>query len=279
MEKYLFTDGTNVVREVQSGEELQTFIQSSGDPGRIRIWIFSTSEWITYAEFSKRSVAKVFPLKKTIPKEEKKKEVAVARKPARQYTGAVKFFIVIITGGAIFLVYNFTRIKWSTISPLRITAARPANTPVMNMDSLIQVIETARGQKLDKTTLTNLRIRNTWPDRIELQLKCDRDTSQAGIKFYNVELSIDNSTGYNIDNAVVELKDWKNNEMTRVDTFHFSNIGYAALANRDLAVEYRGDSLSVAFLSVKAKSFNFCYSSDKESNYGNFNDRWFCREW
>lgn len=147
------------------------------------------------------------------------------------------------------------------------------------MDSLIQVIETTREQKLDKVTLTNLRIRNTWPDRIELQLKTDRDSGDAGTKFYHVELSIDNTTGYNIDNAVAELKEWKNNVATRTDTIHFSNIGYSSLANRAVDTEYRGDSLSVSFLSIKAKSFNFCYSADKESNYGNFNDRWFCREW
>ena len=272
-------DGTNVVREVQSKEELHSLVQSSGDPGRIRIWIFDTSEWITYADFSKRSVANVFPLKKAIAKVEKKKEATVVRKPARPNTRVVKYFIAIITGATIFLVYNFTRLKWSTASPLQISPARPANTPLLNVDSLIQVIETVRGQKLDKVTLTNLRIRNTWPDRIELQLKSDRDTSEAGTKFYNIELSIDNSTGYNIDNAVVELKDWKNDVMTRSDTFHFSNISYAALANRGLAEEYRGDSLSVSFLSIKAKSFNFCYSADKESNYGNLNDRWFCKEW
>jgi hypothetical protein len=279
MEKYLFTDGTNVVREAQSNEELHTLIQSSGDPGKIRIWIFSTSEWITCAEFSKRSVAKVIPIKKTAVKEEKKQEPAVAvRKPSGKHTGAIKFFIATLTGAAIFLVYNFTRVKWHTASSLQITAARPENTPLVNVDSLIQIIETARGQKLDKVTQTNLRIRNTWPDRIELQLKSDRDTSQAGNKFYNVEISIDNSTGYNIDNAVVELREWKNDVVNSVDTIHFSDIGYSALSNRKLAVEYRGDSLSISFLSIKAKSFNFCYSYDKESNYGNFNDRWFCRE-
>ena len=279
MEKYLFTDGTNVVREAQSKEELHSFIQSSGDPEKTRIWIFSTSEWIAYAEFNKHSVAKIFPLKKTITIEEKKKEAAVVRKPARKNTRLVKLFIAIITGVTIFLVYNFTRVKWSTTSPLHISAGRPANAPLLNVDSLIQVIETVKGQKLDKVTLTNLRIRNTWPDRIELQLKTDRDSSEAGTKFYNVELLIDNSTGYNIDNAVVELKDWKNDVLNITDTFHFSNIGYAALSNRVLTAEYRGDSISVSFLSIKAKSFNFCYSSHKESNYGNLNDRWFCREW
>ncbi|HKZ68051.1 MAG TPA: hypothetical protein VJ111_16905 [Chitinophagaceae bacterium] len=279
MEKYLFTDGTNVVREVQSKEELHTLIQSSGDPGKIRIWIFSTSEWITCTEFSKRSVAKAIPLKKTALKEEKKQEsVVAARKPQRKHTGALKFFIAVLTGAAIFLVYNFTRVKWHTASSLQITAARPENSPLVNVDSLIQIIEATRGQKLDKVTLTNLRIRNTWPDRIELKLKTDRDTGQAGTKFYNVDISIDNSTGYNIDNAIVELKEWKNDALNTVDTLHFNNIGYSALSGRKLDAEYRGDSLSVSFLSVKARSFNFCYSYDKESNYGNFNDRWFCRE-
>jgi hypothetical protein len=279
MEKYLFTYGTNVIREVQSKEELHTLIQSSGDPGKIRIWIFSTCEWITYTEFSKRSVAKVIPIKKTAIKEEKKQEpIVAARKPAREHTGAIKFFIVTLTGAAIFLVYNFTRVKWHTASSLQITAARPENSPLVNIDSLIQVIESDRGQKLDKVTVTNLRIRNTWPDRIELKLKTDRDTGQAGTKFYNVEISIDNSTGYNIDNAVVELKEWKNEVVNTVDTLRFNNIGYSALSQRKLDAEYRGDSLSVSFLSIKAKAFNFCYSHDKESNYGNFNDRWFCRD-
>jgi hypothetical protein len=279
MEKYLFTDGTNVVREVQSKEELHTVIQSSGDPGKIRIWIFSTSEWITCTEFSKRSVAKVIPLKKTAVKEEKKQEpVVTTPKPPRKHTGAIKFFIATLTGAAIFLVYNFTRVKWHTASSLQITAARPENSPLVNVDSLVQIIEAARGQKLDKVTTTNLRIRNTWPDRIELKLKTDRDTGQAGTKFYNVEISIDNSTGYNIDNAIVELKEWKNDALNTVDTLHFNNIGYSELSGRKLDAEYRGDSLSISFLSIKARAFNFCYSYDKESNYGNFNDRWFCRD-
>ncbi|MGZ8558774.1 MAG: hypothetical protein ACXWWC_10590 [Chitinophagaceae bacterium] len=278
MEKYLFTDGTNGIREAQSKEELHSFIQSTGDPEKIRIWIFSTSEWISYSDFSKRSVAKIIPLKKMTVQEDKKKEQVVVRKLSSPNTRVVKYFIAVITAFTIFLVYNFTRVKWRTISPLQITAARPANTPLLNVDSLIQVIETTRGQKLDKVTLTNLRIRNSWPDRIELQLKTERDSGDAGTKFYHVELSVDNSTGYNIDNAVAELKEWKNNVATKTDTIHFSNIGYSSLFNRAVETIFRGDSLSVSFLSIKAKSFNFCYSSDKESNYGNFNDRWFCKD-
>jgi hypothetical protein len=281
MEKYLFTDGTNLVREVQSNEELHTLIEASAVAGKIRIWVFSTSEWISHTEFSKRSVAKIIPLKDKITtiKEPVKPQtvVAVSRQP-RKYTGIIKFFIAVLTGAAIFLVYNFSRVKWHTASALQITASRPANSPLVNVDSLVQTIEAARGQKLDKVTHTNLRIRNSWPDRIELQLKTDRDTSQAGTKFYNVEIFIDNSTGYNIDNAVVELRSWKNTALNSVDTFQLSNIGYAELSNRKVDTEYRGDSLSVSFLSIKAKSFNFCYAYDKESNYGNFNDRWFCRD-
>ncbi len=34
MEKYLFTDGTNVIREAESREELQSLIQSSADPAK-----------------------------------------------------------------------------------------------------------------------------------------------------------------------------------------------------------------------------------------------------
>lgn len=284
MEKYLFTDGTNVVREVQSKEELHTIIEANSDPGKIRIWIYSTSEWISYAEFNKRFVAKVVPIKKAVVKQESRKErantpaLSTPKKPARKSAAAIKFFVVIVTAVAIFLVYNFTRVKWHTAASTQVTAARPANTPLINVDSLVKVIEAERGQKLDKVTLTNLRIRNTWPDRIELKLKSDRDTNQLGTRFYNVEIAIDNSTGYNIDNAIVEVRDWRSSVANGVDTVHFNNVGYSEVSRRVLPVQYRGDSLSVSFLSIRAKAFNFCYSSDKESNYGNLNDRWFCRD-
>jgi len=278
MEKYLFTDGTNSVREVQSGEELQTLIQSSADPGKIRIWVFSTSEWITYTGFCKHSVANVIPLKKTVNKEEEKRVVTPVRKPARKYAGFTRLLIAFVAGLAIFLVFNFTRIKWITANPLEITAQRPINVPALDIDSLIQFIEYTRGQKLDRITSTNLRIRNTWPDRIQLQLKCDRDTGQAGTKFYNINITIDNSTGYNINNAVVEFTNWKNGQVNKADTIQFNYVGYAAPATRNVVGEFRGDSLSVSFLSLRSKAFNFCYSAGKESNYGNLNDRWFCKE-
>jgi hypothetical protein len=85
----------------------------------------------------------------------------------------------------------------------------------MDVDSLIREIEFTRNQKLDKVTATNLRIRNTWPDRMQLKLKSDRQAANGDVKFYNVSVLIDNSTGYNIDQAIVELTNWKKNEVAR----------------------------------------------------------------
>ena len=278
MEKYLFTDGTNVIREVESKKELLALIQSAIDPARVRIWIFNTSEWINIAEFNKRFLPPIVsPAKKPDPVVEKK----VEPKPSKRFISkslVKKTLIGIVAAVAIFLVYNFTIITWRKGSPLTIMAARPLNTPPLDADSLIETIELLRGVKLDKITRTNLRIRNTWPDRIQLQLTADRDISREGSRFYNLEFSIDNSTGYNIDNAEVELTTWKDDEVSSTDTVKFSNIGYAAPAKRKLEGLYSGDSISVAFSSIRSRVFNFCYSVDKKSNYGNYNDRWFCKE-
>ena len=277
MEKYLFTDGTNVIREVESRDELQSLIQSSAEPAKVRIWIFNTSEWVSIADFNKHPSRQNPLIKKAAPVIEAKE----APKPVRRSAipGILKKTLIgIVTAAAIFLVYNFTRVTWRKASALSITAERPGNTPVVNVDSLIETIESLRGQKLDKITKTNLRIRNTWPDLIQLQLTADRDTSKEGSRYINPEVSVDNSTGYNIDNAVVKFDIWKNSELSSSDTIHFSNFSYAATVKRKIEATYRGDSISVSFISIKSKAFNFCYSSDKKSNYGNYNDRWFCRE-
>jgi hypothetical protein len=277
MEKYLFTDGTNGVREVQSQEELKTLIESAQQPEKIRIWVFNSNEWISYAGFSK---GMPFTNKENAPVPNKTKRTEDQLTPARVNgkRWLKKFLFICIAGMTVFLIYNFTKIRWVKTSPLNITAVRPANVPAMDVDSLVQFLEYSRGQKLDRITKTNLRIRNTWTDRIILQLSSDRDTSNAGSRYSNIELTIDNSTGYNIDNAIVKLTAWKNNEINSSDTFHFNNVGYAMAARRKIKNSYRGDSLSVSFQSIRAKVFNFCYSADKKSNYGNNNDRWFCRE-
>jgi hypothetical protein len=283
MEKYLFTDGTNQIREVQSGGELQAFIKDAPDVNNIRVWVYKSGEWLSYQEFLHRYPPlpnPVFSVPPTIRDAGSVKIKKGVQRPAKRNrsAGIVKFLTVAATVVTILLVYNFSRVKWYTASSMEITAARPANTPLMNFDSLVKAIESTRSQKLDKVTLTNLRLRNTWPDRVALSLKADRDTGKQGTRFHNIEITIDNSTGYNIDNAVVEVRDWRHQYTNNIDTFHFANVGYSGLSGRVLPVEYFGDSLSVSFLSLRSAGFNFCYTADKESNYGNLNDRWFCRD-
>src|SRR5436190_19373270 len=205
MDKYLFTDG-NGVKEVQSKEELQALTAAANKPELIRIWAFNTNEWISYSRFTNGN--KPEPLKK-INGAAKAIEAPVAKRSSNGLRGLKRFMAFIVAGTVIFLIYNFTKISWEKAGPLNITADRPANVPYINMDSLFQSIEVSRGVIIDKVTKTNLRIRNTWPDRIILQLAADHDISSAGNKYYNIQLSIDNSTGYNIDKAVAKLTIWK----------------------------------------------------------------------
>lgn len=272
MDKFLFTDGMNSVREVQSQQELQILIESTEQPDKIRIWLFSSNEWISYAEFRKQVPA--------INKKDKAVAAVAKTVPVKKsHNGWVKK-ILYVTGAAagVFLVVNFTKIKWEKAEPLNISAVRPENVPEMDMDSLIWEIEDSRGQIIDKNTKNNLRLRNTWPNRIELKLHTERETRSAWSRYFNVDISIDNSTGFNLDNAVVKLMVWKNNKVNSTDTLRFTNIRYDKLLTRQLDNTYRGDSISVAFESIKAKAFNFCYSAATKNNSGNYNDRWFCRE-
>ncbi len=275
MEKYLFTDETGGIKEVQSDEELNTAIQAASRPEKIKIWIFSTNEWISYADFSKRSriiAKKSNPVPIQVHAADK-----ISSPPAKEKSWLKKTVLFTLAGATVFLVYNFTRIRWEKMTPLSLRAAQPANVPITNADSLIEWVEFIRGQKLDRVTKTNFRIRNTWPERILLQLDAERDTSHLGTKYHDIQFILDNATGYLIDEAIVKLTVWKNNEMNS-DTFHFNNTGYATPAMRTIEKEYRGDSLAISFFSIKAKSFNFCYSADKQSNYGNLADRWFCKD-
>jgi hypothetical protein len=278
MEKYLFTDGTNGVREVQSKDELIKLIQTSTDRSMIRIWLFNTNEWITYAEFAEASAIiapnpkkdVVTPITTTAAKEKKI--------PLGNWNMFSRVLIAIVAVAVIFLIYNFTRDKWEKVSPLSSFIPRPENSPPVNVDSLILVIESTRGEKLDKVTRTNLRIRNNWPDMVEMKLSAEREKNRSGSRFFNVELMIDNSTGYNIDDIQVRVTEWKDSEEIGSDTIHFKNTGYASPARRRIERVFHGDSLSASFTSLKSRSFNFCYSADKKSNYGNMNDKWFCKE-
>lgn len=286
MEKYLFTDGTSGVKEVQSAEELRTLVQASNDPAAVRIWKFNTSEWISLADLSKEaggqsfnlSVAPTPTIASTVHHNGNEVEVAMKRRGPRLR----EFFFILFAVLAGFLLYNFTRIKWEKKGTIEVLAARPANHPLLDVDSLVSFIEATRGQPLDKITHINFRLRNTWPDKISLKLSADVFTNKSTNKYNNIEVSIDNSTGYDIDNAIVQLNTWKRTAdsltISKADTLQFSNIGYVLPVKRQLSEAYRGDSISVSFYSIRARSFNFCYAADKTSNYGNMNDRWFCKD-
>lgn len=280
MDKFLFTDGTSEVREVQSQDELENLIQSAAQPDKIRIWVFSSNEWIGYSAYRKQVPA---PIRKDKFEMHNTNEFATTKFvpiPNRVEKGKRWLKKALYTTGAaagVLLVFNFTKIKWEKADPVNI-AARPANVPEMDIDSLIYEIENARDVKLDRSTQTNLRLRNTWPERIELRLNAERETSNAGSRYFNADISIDNSTGFTLDNAFVKLSVWKNNKVSLTDTLRFTNIRYDKVLKRQLKETYRGDSISISFESIKAKAFNFCYSAATNNNSGNYNDRWFCKE-
>lgn len=271
MDKFLFTDGMNGVKEVQSQQELEILIESTENPDKIRIWLFNSNEWISYAAFRKQ-----------IPAIKKDNTVALVVKPElikkNNHGGIKKMLYIAGAVAGVFLVVNFTKLKWEKAEPLDISAIRPDNVPAMDIDSLITEIEENRGQSIDRNTKNNLRLRNTWPDKVELKLHSEKETSSAGSRFFNISISIDNSTGFNLDNAVVKLDMWKNKKINTTDTFHFTSIRYDKLLTRQLTDIYRSDSISLSFESIKAKAFNFCYSAATKNNSGNYNDRWFCRE-
>lgn len=273
MDKFLFTDGFSSVKTAESSEELESWIESSHYPGSIRIWVYSTSEWINLADYRKQ-----YPL------EIKKQKIVSSpsqglppAKPSKTHWSK-KLVFTALAAASVLLIFNFTRINWKSAGIMNFTAARPDNVPVMDIDSLITDIEFDRGQSLDRSTRTNLRLRNTWPERILLQVSAEKETSSAGSRFSNLTLSIDNTTGFPVDHAVVKLILWKNNKINDLDTFHFNKIRFDKLATRRTDEFYKADSLSVEFESIRAKSFNFSYSSMIKNPPGEYSDRWFNRE-
>jgi hypothetical protein len=275
MNKFLFTDGTGGVEAVQSLTELESRILSSRQSGQIRLWLFSSNEWISLAEFRKQ-----FPLparrENPIPITGNPSAV-VNQQPISRKHWFIKGLYVAGTAAIIFLISNFTKIKWEKASPVSISATRPDNVPQMDIDSLIEEIEYTRSQSLDRNTKINLRLRNTWPDRILLQLRAEREKSNSGYRFFNIDIAIDNTTGFNLDEAVVKLSVWEKGKINSTDTLLFNAIRFDKLEKRTNETRYKGDSISIAFVSIKAKAFNFCYSGATKNNSGNYNDRWFCR--
>jgi hypothetical protein len=279
MDRFLFTDGTNGVREAQSKEELENWIVAAAQPGQIKIWLFSSNEWISYAAYRKLIPASgLIAPKKENPAGNLTQPATPFIKPARRSSWLKRSLYITGIAAGTFLIFNFTRVKWDRADPLSNAAARPANVPLMDIDSLISTIEENRGQSIDRNTKNNLRLRNDWPERILLQVTADRETNGSSSRFFNVDISIDNTTGFQLDKAVVKLQVWKDQKPQMSDTLHFSSIRYDRLSKRELDFRYKGDSLSVSFESIKAKAFNFCYSAAVKNSSGNYNDRWFCRE-
>lgn len=272
MDKYLFNDGTNGVREAHTREELLSLINSTPEPAKARIWIFSTNEWISLPAFLALQPGIAGKEAVLLPTNA---AALTTRPPRRKAWLRTPLFVLAAAAGTL-LIFNFTSAKWEKAAPLKSSAARPANVPVLQLDSLVTEIEMLRGKMLDKSTRHNLRLRNNWPEHILLQLQAEKETKGKNNRFFSISVSIDNATGSLLEKAQVRLETWKNGKATLADTLQFSNIRYDKVLQRQLTGSYRCDSISVSFLSIQAKAFNFCYSATAKNNSGNYNDRWFC---
>lgn len=272
MDKYLFSDGTNGVREAHSREELLILINSTSAPAQAMVWIFSSHAWISLPAFLAANPDFII--------RDKEKGLAGAAVPVEKKNTPKKWWRtpLILTGvvtGAL-LIFNFSSAKWERSGVLKTTAVRPVNVPVFDLDSLVSEVEFLRGKSLDKSTRNNFRLRNNWPDQILLQLSATKESKGKNTRFRNILVSIDNATGSLLDKAAVRLETWKNGKRSVADTLQFSQIRYDKLLTRELSDDLRADSISVSFLSLQAKAFNFCYQSGTPANGGNAHDRWFC---
>lgn len=273
MDKFLFTDGTNGVREVHSKEELLALISSAPEPARARIWVFHSNEWISTTAFISQQPKGTFISTNTSPVTSPE----LTAIPVRKKKGWTMLGYSLAAIAAALLIFNFTRAGWEATGSISNSTIRPANVPQLDPDSLALVIEWQRGKALDKGTRTNLRIRNNWPDYLQASLKADKEKKGNTNRISNVNISMDNTTGYQIDEAVIRILSWKNGKSSIADTIRFNRIRYDKVLNRQLSGSFRGDSLSLAIESIRAKSFNFCYSIETVAN-NNQNDRWFCRD-
>lgn len=276
MEKFLFMNGTGEVKEVQSKQELLQLIIGTPDKARVRVWIYHSNEWINYATLCSRYPS-FKQVRVELPATTGGPVIPAVEKSPRH--SRLKRWIFYGAGAiAIFFIYNFTKVHWEKTTPLTITAVRPANVPIMNIDSLFADIEATRGQRIDRNTRYNLRLRNSWPEKILLQATSDRAISNGDTRYSHIQVTLDNATGYPIDKAIARITIWKNNRVAEADTVQFRDIPYGQQRSRSWPGEWRGDSIAVQFESITAKAFNFCYDAAKTNNSGNYNDRWFCRD-
>src|SRR5687768_10440206 len=139
MVKYLFTDGTNGVREVQSQQELELLINSAADPEKIMIWVFNSNEWLSYAAYQKTEIRG----HKNISPVATVDTTSLSRR-SKSNPWLKKFLALGLAGAVLFLIYNFTKVRWEKTSPLNLIAGRPANVPLMDIDSVIMNLEETR---------------------------------------------------------------------------------------------------------------------------------------
>jgi hypothetical protein len=264
MDKFLFTDGT-VVKEAASRQELLSLAEELPDPKQAKIWVFNTNEWIPYSAFLKQN-------------SEAPQKIIPAISKGSPVKWLKNFLFIIALAGGAFLIFNFTSVKWEKAGIYHSTASRPSNMPLIDIDSLFSLIEFQRGKLIDKSTKTNLRLRNTWPDWITLDLQAEKQSGSAGVRFRNISVKLDNSTGFNIDNAIVKLELWKSGKTFSEDTLQFNEIHYGQSPVRILREYIKADSLTLSFQYIRAKAFNFCYSENTENDPAKFYDRWFCRD-
>jgi hypothetical protein len=286
--KFLFNDGSGSTREVYSEEELNILINNVQQKEKIRIWKFNTSQWITYADYIRERPAR--PERFKVPVPDETIALDTGHTPQRSAPGKFKKFlttlkIVIISASILgvitLLAFVLLKKEWLDAAPGLVFAERPVNSPPLNTDSLVTIIQQTEFRTLDKLTKTNLRLRNNWPDKIVLSLQYEKrqHANDATLfRFENSAISIENTTGYELDNAVVELKVWKLHQNIRTDTFHFAAVSYVGPSVKYTVKQYEGDSLSVNFQKIRSYGLNFCYSYGLPSVSGNPNDKWFCKD-
>ena len=115
------------MRTAESREELESWIEASSFREEIRIWIFSSSEWITLAAYRKQFPLAAKKHKLSIPEEK------ISRKSVKMHWSG-KLVYTSIAAVSLFLIFNFTRIEWKSAGSMSFTADRPSNVTEMDID-------------------------------------------------------------------------------------------------------------------------------------------------
>lgn len=303
--KFLYNDGSGKIKEVSSKEELDYYIGISPDKNKIRIWLYHSSNWIGYQEYLKivhrassmparaaqvvnpapasagAAVSSFPPASSPVPApivKEKKPPPETVTKPLQII---LNICIVLVVAGGVYTALFYNKQEWTEPRVFGITAPRPANAAVMNMDSLIRMLEAKELRTLDNLTKLNLRLRNNWPDKIVLTLQAEarKHLKKDSLRqFNNLEWVVKNNSGYELDEAVVALNVWQDGEVNVQDTFRLTGIGYREPFTMNISNSYKGDSLTVHFYSIRSLGLNFCYTYEEPAISGNPNDKWFCKD-